>query len=155
MSATVTPLPKPADVHYPDSNGQPIADNTLQFAWILTIYTHLAVQYRDDPNTFVAGDNLIYPVEGENKTRQSPDVYVAFGRPKGHRGSYRVWDEGGVFPQVVFEVWSPGNRTPRCRTSLPSTRSTAPRSTTSCTPSSRCTPRRTGGTAAGWCGSSR
>jgi Uma2 family endonuclease len=35
---------------------------------------------------------------------------VAFGRPKGDRGSYRVWQEGGVFPQVVFEVWSPNNR---------------------------------------------
>src|SRR5262249_7590448 len=43
-------------------------------------------------------------------TRQAPDVYVAFGRPKGDRGSYKVWEEGGIFPQVVFEVWSPNNR---------------------------------------------
>ena len=34
---------------------------------------------------------------------------MAFGRPKGHRGSYQVFREGGVFPQVVFEVWSPNN----------------------------------------------
>ncbi|MEO2088548.1 MAG: Uma2 family endonuclease, partial [Gemmataceae bacterium] len=39
----------------------------------------------------------------------APDVYVAFGRPPGHRGSYKVWEEGDIFPQVVFEVWSPGN----------------------------------------------
>ena len=35
---------------------------------------------------------------------------VAFGRPKGYRGSYKQWVEGGIPPQVVFEVLSPGNR---------------------------------------------
>src|SRR5262249_27283830 len=38
------------------------------------------------------------------------DVLVAFGRPKGLRGSYKQWEEGGIAPQVVFEVLSPGNR---------------------------------------------
>jgi Uma2 family endonuclease len=109
MSATVTP-PKPAAVHYTDSDGKPMADNTIQFRWIMMLYTHLAGQFRDDSNVFVAADHLIYPVEGESKTRQAPDVYVAFGRPKGDRPSYRVWEEGGIFPQVIFEVWSPSNR---------------------------------------------
>ena len=59
---------------------------------------------------FVAGNHLIYPVEGQVELRQAPDVYVAFGRTKAHRGSYKLWDENGVFPQVVFEVWSPNNR---------------------------------------------
>jgi hypothetical protein len=36
-------------------------------------------------------------------------VYVAFGRPRGHRGSYKVWEESGVFPQVIFEVLAPSN----------------------------------------------
>jgi hypothetical protein len=35
---------------------------------------------------------------------------VAFGRPKGHRGSYRQWEEDNIAPQVVFEVLSPSNR---------------------------------------------
>lgn len=109
MSVTVTPPPKPAVVHYPDCDGKPMADNTIQFRWILMLYTNLAAQYRKD-EVFVAGDNLIYPVEGDNKLCQAPDVYVAFGRPKGDRGSYRVWEEGGIFPQVIFEVWSPNNR---------------------------------------------
>ena len=102
---TLTPA-----AHYPDSDGQPMADNTLQFQWIVTIQGNLDIALRDDPNVFVAGDHLIYPVQGEGTVRQAPDVYVAFGRRKGHRGSYRVWDEGGTFPQVIFEVWSPGNR---------------------------------------------
>lgn len=96
-------------VHYPDSDGQPIADNTLQFEWIVTIQGNLDLMFRDNPDVFVAGDHLIYPVEGNSGVRQAPDVYVAFGRPKGHRGSYQVHAEAGVFPQVIFEVWSPGN----------------------------------------------
>src|SRR5262249_40583559 len=35
---------------------------------------------------------------------------VAFGRPKGDRGSYLQWLEGNIPPQIVFEVLSPGNR---------------------------------------------
>jgi len=37
-------------------------------------------------------------------------VLIAFGRPKGHRGSYMQWREAGIAPQVVMEVLSPGNR---------------------------------------------
>ena len=44
---------------------------------------------------------LWYAVEGDNKIRQAPDAMVAFGRPKGYRGSYRQWEEGGIAPQVV------------------------------------------------------
>jgi Uma2 family endonuclease len=109
MSATVT-APKPTVIHYPDDDGLPMSDNSWQFNAILLLYSNFDVQYRDDPQVFVAGNHLIYPVEGDNKTRQAPDVYVAFGRPKRERGSYKVWEEGGIFPQVVFEVWSPHNR---------------------------------------------
>ena len=97
-------------VVYPDSDGLPLSVNTLQFEWIVTIHGNLDIAYLGDPNVFVAGDYLIYPVEGDADVRQAPDVYVAFGRPKGHRGSYKVFAEEGVFPQVIFEVWSPGNR---------------------------------------------
>jgi hypothetical protein len=34
---------------------------------------------------------------------------VVFGRPKGDRGSYLQWEEGGIAPQVVFEILSPGS----------------------------------------------
>ncbi|MCI0457502.1 MAG: Uma2 family endonuclease [Gemmataceae bacterium] len=109
MNIPLTP-PTPDVVVYPESDGQPMADNTKQFRYIMTIKGGLDVQYRNDPNVFVAGDLLWYPVEGDNTTRQAPDVYVAFGRPKGDRGSYRQWEEGGIAPQVVFDILSPSNR---------------------------------------------
>ncbi len=61
-------------------------------------------------NVFVAGDLLWYPVEGNNKLSQAPDVMAVFGIPKGYRGSYQQWNENDIAPQVAFEIWSPGNR---------------------------------------------
>jgi Uma2 family endonuclease len=99
-----------SEIVYPDSDGLPMADNTLQFHWIVTIKENLELIFADDPNVFVAGDLLWYPVEGDNRTRRAPDVMVAIGRPKGYRGSYKQWEEEGIAPQVVFEILSPGNR---------------------------------------------
>ena len=45
--------------------------------------------FKDDINVFVAGGLLWYPVEGDNKIRQAPDVMVVFSRRKGKRGSYQ------------------------------------------------------------------
>jgi Uma2 family endonuclease len=109
MNAPIVP-PRPKKIVYPDSDGQPMSDNTRQFRYIVTIKEGLEAQYHTDPQVFVAGDLLWYPVEGEPTIRQAPDVLVAFGRPKGDRGSYRQWEEGGIAPQVVFEILSPGNR---------------------------------------------
>ncbi|MDX2217345.1 MAG: Uma2 family endonuclease [Oculatellaceae cyanobacterium bins.114] len=99
-------------VHYPDSDGQPMADNTKQFEVIVYIKKGCDWLFLNDPNVFVAGDLLWYPIEGNNKLRQAPDVMVIFGRPKGDRGSYQQWKEENVAPQVVFEVISPGNTIP-------------------------------------------
>src|SRR5262249_27202022 len=60
-------------------------------------------------DVFVGGNQFWYPVEGEPETRQAPDVYVVFGRPKGDRPSYKQWEEGNVPMTVVFEILSPGN----------------------------------------------
>jgi Uma2 family endonuclease len=109
MSLLISQPPRPA-ILYPDSDGQPMAENTQQYEWIVTIKGNLDILFLDRTDVFVAGDLLWYPVEGDPKIRTAPDSMVAFGRPKGHRGSYRQWEEGGIAPQVVFEVLSPGNR---------------------------------------------
>jgi Uma2 family endonuclease len=95
---------------YPETDGQPMAENTIQYRWIVTIQGGLDAQFRNDPNVFVAGDLFWYPVEGHPEIRTAPDVLVALGRPKEDRGSYMQWLEDNVPPQVIFEVLSPGNR---------------------------------------------
>ena len=97
------------EIIYPESDGQPMADNTKQFRLIVTIKENLELLFADNPNVFIAGDLLWYPVEGNNKLRRAPDTMVAFGRPKGDRGSYQQWKENQIAPQVVFEIMSPSN----------------------------------------------
>lgn len=94
---------------YPDSDGEPIADNTKQFRWIVLLKENLECLFAQNQEVFVAGDLLWYPVEGKPEIRVAPDVFVVFNRPKGDRGSYRQWQEENISPQVVFEILSPGN----------------------------------------------
>lgn len=94
---------------YPESDGKPMAENTKQFRWIVTVEGGLEALFAGRPDVFVAGDLLWYPVEGHPEIRTAPDAMVVFGRPKGDRGSYLQWLEDNIPPQVVFEILSPGN----------------------------------------------
>ena len=108
----VTQLQSPdkSKIIYPDDNGEPMSNNTEQFRLIVWIKENLELLLCDDPNVFIAGDLLWYPVEGRDKLSQAPDVMVVFGVPKRYRGSYQQWLENDIAPQVAFEIWSPGNR---------------------------------------------
>jgi Uma2 family endonuclease len=97
---------------YPETDGEPMAENTLQFRWIVTLQGGIDALFRDRPDVFVAGDLFWYPIEGDNTTRVAPDVLVVFGRPKGDRRSYLQWQEANIPPQVVIEVLPPGNSGP-------------------------------------------
>lgn len=97
---------RPAPVIYPSSDGEPMAQNTEQYEWIVYFKENIDLLL---PNAFVAGDLFWYPIEGNNRVRFAPDVMVAVGRPKGPRSSYKQWEEGGIAPQVVIEIWSPSN----------------------------------------------
>ena len=102
--------PEKSNIIYPDDNGEPMSNNTDQFRLIVWIKENLELLFANDPNVFVAGDLLWYPVSGNNKLSQAPDIMAVFGIPKGYRGSYQQWNEGNIAPQVAFEIWSPGNR---------------------------------------------
>ena len=110
MSSAIDPTVVPKrTIRYPESDGQPMAENTRQFRWIVLIKENLETLFGERADVFVAGDLLWYPVEGEPDICRAPDAMVVFGRPKGDRGSYRQWEEAGIGPQVVFEVQSPTN----------------------------------------------
>lgn len=94
---------------YPDSDGKPMADNTKQYQYIVMLHTGIDSHFANNPNVFVAADLLWYAVEGWPSIRVAPDVMVIFGRPKGHRGSYRQWVENDIAPQVAIEILSPSN----------------------------------------------
>jgi len=94
------------EIIYPCSDGQPMADSTIQYKLIVTIKEGCELLLKDDPNVFIAADLLWYPVEGRTDISQAPDVMVVFGRPKGDRRSYLQFREDNIPPQVVFEIRS-------------------------------------------------
>src|SRR5437660_5049337 len=92
MSATLASFP-PKPVVYPESDGKPMADNTKQARWVVILFDNLLALLAEVADVFVAADILWYAVEGEPEIRIAPDVLVAFGRPRGDRGSYKQWQE--------------------------------------------------------------
>jgi Uma2 family endonuclease len=104
--------PSAPDTLYPDSDGQPMADNTKQYNWIVRLVSNLKVLLKDQ-TAFVAGDLLWYPIQVTDPSQavpcQAPDAMVVLGRPAGDRGSYKQWEENNLAPQVVFEIMSPNN----------------------------------------------
>lgn len=108
------------DLLYPSSDGQPMAENTQQYRWIVLIKENLEILFQHQPNIFIAGDLLWYPVAVTEPPApcQAPDVMVVLGRPKGDRLSYRQWKENNIAPQVAFEILSPSNRTVKGRANM-------------------------------------
>lgn len=105
MQATSAPA-----IHYPDSNGKPMADNTKQYRWIVRLVSNLKQLLRGE-TAFVAGDLLWYPVKVDEPPvpSQAPEAMVVQGRPDYDRSSYKQWEEDNIAPQVVFEIISPSN----------------------------------------------
>jgi Uma2 family endonuclease len=75
---------------YPDSDGKPMADNTLQYRWIIRLVTNLK-QLLQAQTAFVAGDLLWYPVlvDEPSVPAQAPDAMVVLGRPDRECSSYK------------------------------------------------------------------
>jgi Uma2 family endonuclease len=99
-------------IDYPDSDGKPMAENTQQARWITVLFGNLCALFREVADVFIAMGLFWYAAQGRPEVRTAPDVLAVFGRPKGDRGSYKQWEEGGVPVTVVFEVLSPGNTVP-------------------------------------------
>src|SRR5436309_4471029 len=66
------PPAKASPIFYPESDGLPMAENTRQFRWIVTLAGNLGALYRDRLDVFVCGNQFWYPVEGEPETRIAP-----------------------------------------------------------------------------------
>ena len=102
------PAPFIEEINYPSYDGLPMADNTDQAFDMSSAYHTLLDFFWERNDVFVATNLLVYYREGDNTTRVTPDVMVAFGRPSGYRGSYKVWEEGNHPPDWVLEVASEG-----------------------------------------------
>ena len=95
-------------IEYPCSDGEPMADNSLQAIAMNDTFSTLRIRYGDDPSVYVAVDMLLYYRRGDASERVAPDVFVVFGANGNHpRHSWLIWEEGGAVPSFVLEVGSP------------------------------------------------
>ena len=88
---------------YPDSDGQPMAENDWQLHAMNDAIAALDVYFRRRPDVYVSGDLLIYHEEGNPGARVAPDVFVVLGAAK---QTYKLWEEPKA-PDFVMEVASP------------------------------------------------
>ena len=98
------PVPKDG-VHYPESDGEPVAESDFQFIPLTYATSALGVFYADAPEIYVAGNMFIYFVEGDATMNVAPDVFVIPNLDKRLRTSYFMWLEGQV-PVFIMEVTS-------------------------------------------------
>lgn len=97
------------DIHYPETDGKPIAETDIHIRQITDLRLVLDWYFRDDPQVYVSGNLLLYYVEGDPTKSVAPDVFVVKGVPKRLRRIYKLWEEGKA-PAVVFEITSESTR---------------------------------------------
>ena len=101
-----TPAPTPSDgVHYPESDGEPLAESEFQLVPLVYAITTLSALYADEPRIHVGGDMFIYYVEGDPSMNVAPDVFVIPNLDKRLRASYFMWLEGQI-PIFIMEITS-------------------------------------------------
>ena len=92
-------------IHYPDTDGEPLAETEFQFNPLTEMVHALRVRYEDRPDVYVAGDMFVYYRMNDPGANVAPDVFAVFGVDKRPRRSYMVWREGKS-PDFVMEITS-------------------------------------------------
>jgi Uma2 family endonuclease len=99
----------PARVRYPESDGQPVGETDFHITAIFYLRWALRRYLRDQTETYVAADMMLYYEEGNPQAVRSPDVFVVRGVSRHDRRTYLLWEEG-VPPCVVIEMTSASSR---------------------------------------------
>ena len=112
---TPTQSPAVAEIFYPESDGQPMAETDVHRDLMVDLIAMLREYFRDDPHVYISGNLFLYYQEGNPRRVVAPDVFVVKGISGGRRRIYKLWEEGQP-PDVVFEVTSPSTRGEDLRT---------------------------------------
>lgn len=101
----------PATVHYPCSDGQPMAESDIHARCMMylaaALRRHFARLARED--VYVSSNSFLYYERGNPRAVVAPDVYVVFGAPAHLRDSYLLWNEPKA-PDFVLEATSASTR---------------------------------------------
>ena len=97
-----------AEIFYPESDGQPMAETDLHAETMNRILDKLRYRYVGQ-QVYISGNVFLYYIEGDPRKCLTPDIFVVLGLKPGHRDTYLLWLEGKP-PTVVFEVTSKTTR---------------------------------------------
>ncbi|MFN0092149.1 MAG: Uma2 family endonuclease [Acidimicrobiales bacterium] len=100
--------PDPSAVYYPESDGQPMADNEAQLLLMIALIVGYRRLYAGRGDIHVAGNLFWYPVEGQPRIVAAPDLMIIPGCGPAPLRSYRQWEHGGQ-PSLVIELLSESN----------------------------------------------
>lgn len=105
----VSPAPPKDEIHYPESDGKPLAESDIHIEALIALRFALRTFFRARADVYVGANMFLYYVEGNPKKVVAPDVFVVLGVPKHRRRTFKVWEEGQV-PRVIFEISSESTR---------------------------------------------
>ena len=109
--AVVPPKHFPDDVHYPDSDDEPLPDGRYQEPYFTEIVGTVREHFLDRPDVEVSGNTFIYYEEGNPRRFISPDLHVTLGvtadgfASMDYRNTYLVWEIGKP-ADFVLEIGS-------------------------------------------------
>jgi len=104
--------PEPAGaVHYPGSDGKPMAESARHVDCMLYLIGNLKAHFAKRPEVHVGGHMFLFYEEGNPNRRVSPDVQVTLDAPTDlpYQPSYKVWVYGKA-PDFIAEITSRSTR---------------------------------------------
>ncbi len=112
LPAGIRPGHDPDDIHYPDSDDEPLPDGRYQEPYYIDSVSTIRQHFRSRPDVEVSGNTFIYYERGNPNRFVAPDCHVTLDvSDEGFasmeaRNTYLIWEIGKP-PDFVMEIASP------------------------------------------------
>ncbi len=106
----ISPAPPKGEIKYPESDGKPMAESDIHIEQLINLRFALRTFFRERADVYVGANMFLYYTEGDPHDVVAPDVFVVIGAPNRLRRTYKVWQENGHVPNVIFEISSESTR---------------------------------------------
>ena len=94
-------------IKYPDSDGEPLADNKFQAVAMVDSFSALEIHFAERTDVYIGIDQLLYYILNDPTASVAPDLFAVLGAHGSHpRRSWIVSREGGAVPAFVLEIAS-------------------------------------------------
>jgi Uma2 family endonuclease len=97
-------------IRYPDSCRALLGETGFHVTQILTTLVTLRLRFQDRDDVYVGANMFLYYRQGDPKAVVAPNVFVVLDTSSTERRSWKVWEENGRVPSIIFEITSPSTR---------------------------------------------